>query len=727
MSAEQGSKKLGRRQWLQAAGKTTAAAAGVALFPPSIQRALAIPAARERGSLQDVQHVVILMQENRSFDHYFGTMSGVRGFGDRGVVPLASGQNVWSESDGKREILPFHLDTQTSTAMRVPGTPHTWSDAQQAWDQGRFGAWPRYKHFQSMGYYDTEDIPFQRALADAFTICDAHHCSIQTGTLANRIAFMTGTNYRPGMTQPAVTQTQAVIDNSNNRGELFGLYEWTTYPERLTAAGVSWRIYQDPQDNWGSLLAPWESFKAYQRAKPGEPLFENAMTHWSLESLQQHVTEDTLPQVSWIIPTPVWSEHPAESSPLQGASYTQQVLDILVSNPEVWSRTVFIVTFDENDGFFDHAPPPAPPSIDSEGRRFGMTTLGRELDGEYFTNDIAGVVATRPYGMGPRVPMYVVSPWSRGGWVCSQVFDHTSVIRFLEARFGVREPNISAFRRAVSGDLTSCFDFDNPNAEAFPELPDMSYATGETLVINGLPAVKLPDTPSMPAQDPGLRYSRALPYRLAVHTDSDPVNRLLQLTYDNAGTAGAVFHVYDRLHLERWPYRYVVEAGKSLVSPWATLENDGRYDLQVIGPNGFVRRIAGQLAEQEVASARPELRLDIIDANEGSLQLQAWNAGDVACEIKSSPNAYRSDAPFSLTLEPGAMPSSQSWSIRASGLWYDFTVTCPMLPGWSRQFAGRVENGQHGTSDPALCMDGQLYSRATRPRQRRASRAWLSK
>jgi phospholipase C len=188
-----------------------------------------------------------------------------------------------------------------------------------------------------------------------------------------------------------------------------------------------------------------------------------------------------------------------------------------------------------------------------------------------------------------------------------------------------------------------------------------------------------------------------------------------------------VFHVYDHLHLERWPYRYVVEAGKSLVSPWATLENDGRYDLQVIGPNGFLRRIAGQLAEPSVASARPELRLDIIDANEGSLQLQAWNAGDVACEIKSSPNAYRSDAPFSLTLEPGAMPSSQTWSIRASGLWYDFTVTCPMLQGWSRQFAGRVENGRHGTSDPALCMDGQLYSRATRPRQRRASRAWLSK
>src|SRR5262249_8499719 len=152
----------------------------------SIEKALAIPAARVSGTLMDVQHVVILMQENRSFDHYFGTMSGVRGYGDRSAITLPSGKPVWFQSDGVNEILPFHLDTETPTAMRVPDMPHSWPDAQLAWDLGRLGQWPRFKQFQSMGYYQPRDIPFQRALAEAFTVCDAHHCSIQSGTLANR-------------------------------------------------------------------------------------------------------------------------------------------------------------------------------------------------------------------------------------------------------------------------------------------------------------------------------------------------------------------------------------------------------------------------------------------------------------------------------------------------------------------------------------------------------------
>ena len=705
MTEQDAPRKIGRRQWLRAAGQTTAAAASVAVFPPSIQKALAIPAARVHGTLQDVEHVVILMQENRSFDHYFGTFSGVCGFGDKAAVPLASGKRIWAQSDGMREILPFHLDTHATTAMRVPGTPHTWSDAQLAWAEGKLSEWPRFKQFQSMGYYEPDDIPFQRALADAFTLCDAHHCSVQTGTLPNRVVFMTGTNHVPGMTRAAVDQREALIDNGNNRGQKLGLYHWTTYPERLQAAGVSWRIYQDPEDNWNGLLAPWESFEQYQQASAGEPLFDNAMTHWSLEALQEHVTERTLPQVSWIIPSPVWSEHPSASSPLQGASYIQRVLEILVSNPEVWSRTVFIITFDENDGFFDHAPPPAPPSLDVSGRSLGKTTLPPEaLRGEYYTNQIEGVTATRPYGMGPRVPMYVVSPWSGGGWVCSELFDHTSTIRFLEARFGVYEPNISPWHRAVSGDLTSCFDFERSNAE-LPNFPDMSYATGETLVITGLPPVRLPAEPRMPSQDPGLRYSRALPYRLEVNGRANLTRGTsLELTFENTGSRAAVFHVYDRLHLDRVPRRYTVEAGKSLSDFWSTVEDAGRYDLQIIGPNSFVRMFVGELRElpvqraglglPEVQLARHPLRHD--------LELRAWNAGDTACEIRVVANAYRPDSVLSLWLPRGAVPRALSWPVRASAFYYDFTVVCPTLPSWSRRFAGRVETGRHGVSDPAL-------------------------
>lgn len=702
MTRHQTPKRLGRRQWLLGASKTSVAAVGLSLLPVSIKRALAIPAARVTGTLQDVKHVVILMQENRSFDHYFGTMSGVRGFGDRTAPPLVTGKSVFWQSDGEREVLPFHLDTHKSTAMRVPGTPHSWGDAHNAWAEGRIREWPRFKRFQSMGYYEEDDIPFQRALADAFTLCDAYHCSIQSGTLANRVVFMTGTNFEPGRTSAAVDQSAAVINNANNRGAECGRYRWTTYPERLQAAGVTWRIYQNPDDNWGGVLAPWESFEAYTSAQPGEPLYENAMRHWSLEDLRAHVEEGSLPEVSWIIPSPVWSEHPAASSPLQGASYTQQVLDCLVANPEVWSRCVFLVTFDENDGFFDHVAPPAVPSyVGAEGELSGKTTLGESLGQMYYTNAIDDVAATRPFGMGPRVPMYVISPWSRGGWVCSETFDHTSAIRFLEARFGVEEPNISAWHRAVSGDLTRCFDFASSDADALPELPDMSYATGETLVIEGLPEVRLPEHPRMPEQDPGVRYSRALPYRLAVQPRLRVGQRRLELHFDNAGSAGAVFHVYDCLHLDRVPRRYTVEAGKALSDSWLVDSEAGRYDLHVLGPGGFMRRIAGALPGDTSGCALPELELRCL-FEEGCLEVACWNEGNDSCVIKASPNAYRSDRPFSLRLEPEYVPRKVHWSLARSGYWYDFSVVCPKLPGWVRHFAGRLETGRDGVTDPAL-------------------------
>jgi phospholipase C len=702
MQDDDASKAAGRRAFLKRAGAILGGAAAVGALPPGIQRALAIPAARVKGSIADVQHVVILMQENRSFDHYFGTMSGVRGFGDRALLPLPGGKPVWFQSDGTRDVLPFHLDTQHTTAMRVPGTPHTWPDAQLAWDQGRFGQWAKYKLFHSLGYYEEDDIPFQRALADAFTLCDAHHCAIQTGTLPNRVVFMTGTNVTPGLARAASSQSEALIDNQNNRGQKLGLYDWTTYPERLTQAGVRWRIYQNPADNWGGLLAPWESFAQYQNAQPGEALHENAMRAWSLQDLEAHVQDGTLPQVSWIIPSPVWSEHPSASSPLQGASYTQQVLDILVSNPEVWSKTVFLITFDENDGFFDHMPPPAVPSYNADGTRAGKTTLGTSIDAEYYTNEVGGVSATRPYGMGPRVPMYVVSPWSRGGFVNSQVFDHTSTIRFLEARFGVFEPNITPWHRAVSGDLTSCFDFAHPNDRELPELPDMSHATGETLVITGLPPVVLPETQSLPQQDPGVRYSRALPYVLHAHVVQRALSDELGIAFENLGRAGVVFHVYDLLHLERLPRRYTVEAGKSLLDIWQTAADEGRYHLRVLGPNGFLRQFSGTLLPAHARRvALPEVRIGYQPFTR-SLELVAWNLGSTAIALRLESSVYREPESTTLLLRPFSRPLQHNWSLRASGNWYDVTLRAELLPTWSRRFAGRLETGHDGVTDPAL-------------------------
>ena len=331
----------------------------------------------------------------------------------------------------------------------------------------------------------------------------------------------------------------------------------------------------------------------------------------------------------------------------------------------------------------------------------GSTLDPKVMRGLYYRNEIGGVIATRPYGLGPRVPLYVISPWSRGGWVCSQVFDHTSTIRFIEARFGVSEPNISPWHRAISGDLTSCFDFTRTDDEPLADLPDVSHAKGETLVIADLPRVELPREPFMPSQDPGVRCSRALPYRLAVHASPNLETESLDLRLENTGEAGAVLHVYDRLQLKQPPHRYTLEAAKVLTASWPTHKTDGRYDLHIMGPNGLLWRFTGRLPAQSAETPLPEVRLKH-DPELQAIGLEVWNSGDQPCEIETRPNIYRSDRAHSLTVMPASPPTEVSWPVHASGFWYDFSVICPSLPEWSRRFAGRLETGKHGITDPAL-------------------------
>ena len=427
--------------------RATAAAA----LAPAIARALAIDAHVRSGTIADVDHVVVLTQENRSFDHYFGATNGVRGFADRFPIPLADapgrrGMTVWTQTNTAGRpgapplIAPFPLNTAESFAlMRVEGTPHNWSDAQTAWDEGRMSAWPASKTERAMGFYRRDDIPFQHALADAFTLCDAYHCSIQSGTNSNRLFLWSGTN------DPSGRFGGPSISNSHDRLATDGghpdSYRWPTYFERLQAAGVTWRIYQDMADNFTDN--PAAGFKAFRDSLAGAPgadarLARRGLGTWTLRALREDVLAGNLPQVSYVVAPAADSEHPAPSSPAQGADFTARVIAALTADPAVWARTVLFVNYDENDGFFDHAPPPAPPSVR------GSTVLGGstvDLTGEYHRIRTPSeapadrdALIGRPYGLGPRVPMFVVSPWSRGGYVDSQVFDHTSVIRFLERR-----------------------------------------------------------------------------------------------------------------------------------------------------------------------------------------------------------------------------------------------------------------------------------------------------
>lgn len=453
-----------RRLLGTAAGVAAAAAAG--LMPPNVRRLLA----RENspGSLADIKHVVLLMQENRSFDHYFGTLAGVRGFADPQALTLPNGRSVFHQPDPAHPdgfMLPFHLNTRTSNAHKIPSTSHAWMVQHDSWNHGAMDNWmPAHRKADGvkapyvMGYHTRADIPFQFALAEAFTICDGYFCSVMGPTWPNRMYWMTGTIDPGGQHGGPMTGNTPMAGGGR----------WKTYAERLQDGGISWRVYQQA-DNYGCNLL--EQFETFRRADSNSPLYTRGMLRGPEGQFEYDAINDRLPTVSWIIPPSTQSEHP-DYMPAAGAAFVASKLDAIAANPDVWAKTAFILNYDENDGIFDHVVPPTPPA-DTAGE---------------FVNGL-------PIGAGFRVPCVIVSPWTAGGWVCSQPFDHTSVLQFLERVTGVREPNITDWRRRTFGDLTAAFRFDEAPAQPV-KLPD----TAGPLVRAGYEAAALP-APALPGSD----------------------------------------------------------------------------------------------------------------------------------------------------------------------------------------------------------------------------------
>lgn len=717
---------MNRREFLLNSTKTMFGTAALASFPFSIQKALAIDAKVESGTIQDVKHIVILTQENRSFDNYFGTLKGVRGFGDRFTIPMTEGRKVWEQYDAKKnKILPYHLDSRLGNAQRVSGTPHSWSDGQAAWDNGRMSDWVAHKKPQSMGYYKKQEVEYQFALANAFTICDAYHCAMHAGTNPNRKFIWTGTNGPTGAGVASVVNEFDGIGPSNEG------YEWTTYPERLQQAGVSWKIYQNMPDNFTDN--PLAGFKQYRRAneQSGQPVsndvlvcpaydekidatqplykgIANTMPDGGfLGTFKTDIAQGKLPQVSWLVAPATYSEHPGPSSPVQGAWYIQEVLNALTENPQVWSQTVLLVNFDENDGFFDHIPSPSAPSKDEKGVVQGKTTLSdQQVSYEYFTHPAVATAKSQPatdgrvYGPGVRVPMYVISPWSRGGWVNSQVFDHTSILQFLEKRFGVQEPNISPYRRAVCGDLTTAFDFKTPNLLPVNELVGKkTKAEADAIRVAQalLPQVPVPSQQQFAQQEMGIRPSRALPYILHTSAKVDAAQKTVKLMFSNTGKQAAVFHVYNRLDLTAIPRRYMVEAGKQLDDIWNA--TNGQYDLWVLGPNGFHRAFKGNLSQANQTQALPEIRV-CVEECDANLYLKVRHDGSKSVKLTVNANAYLANKTWNI--ETDHSEKELVWDMSEFGGWYDFTVTLADDATFSRRFAGRIETQEDSISDPYM-------------------------
>jgi phospholipase C len=832
-----------RRDFLKFATMMSGGAGLSAFTPDVIKRAYAIQP--DPGSTYvDAEHIVVLMQENRSFDHAFGSLQGVRGFNDPRAIRLANGNSVFVQTNAAGvSYAPWRMGIRDTKATWMGSLPHSRESQVDAWNNGRHDGWLEAKKSHSdeyaklpltMGHYTREDLPFYYALADAFTICDQNYCSAMTSTTPNRSFLWTGT-----------VRNEQRVDSDvfmrNDEIEVGGM-TWPTYPERLQKAGVSWKCYQNELTRSGGLSHEehsWlsnftcnllEYFSAYnveaypdsvlgiqermaaltplveslerkavtsqsprlqielerQRAalerlrvaskKSGEALYKelseqqralhdsafvtnagdphfriletlkfedaNVREHMQVPAgdifhqFRKDVNQGKLPTISWLVAPSKFSDHPA--LPWYGAWYVSEAMNILTSNPAIWKKTIFILTYDENDGYFDHAPVfvAADPKRPETGRASEGINTGLEYT--YAADELKqgaseGSARSGPIGMGFRVPMIIASPWSRGGWVNSQLFDHTSVLmfmeQFLQKKYGknVQEENLSAWRRVVSGDLISAFRPYHPDSPGLHYVDRNSFAISIQEARNkqlpsGFSALTQSEVEEinrgglhssvMPKQEPGTRQACAIPYEFYADGSLDLSGKQFNIQLKagkethKESSAGTAFNVYlhnllpsgenagNRLNVAT----YTVGRGQQLQEafPLSLFEHD-RYSIEVHAPNGFYRSFRGNsTAKRLTVQAKYEQKNGKAT---GNIVLSLANPGDQSLPATITDNAYKA-ATKKLMLAANK-EQDIPLDLSKSHNWYDFTVSWDEGRCESR-FAGHVDDGVPSVTDPFM-------------------------
>lgn len=843
-----------RRDFLKKAMLLSGAAGVGSVFPDSVLRAMAIDP-KKGSTYLDAEHIVILMQENRSFDHCFGTLQGVRGFNDPRAIMLPDKNLVWMQTNNAGETYtPFRFDIRNTKATWIGSTPHSRSSQVDANNLGKYDQWLQSKRVRNkkfadapltLGYYNREDIPIYYAMADAFTVGDHNFCSAMTSTNPNRLFLWAGT-----IREQQNGQSEALIRNLGD--DRWGVLHFDTFPERLEKNGISWKFYQNDIDCGGGFTGderawlanfgcnPLEWFANYNvrfspryiqslhkqiATLPGEikeleqklqsmsrddasfakmetalakrkevlnkarkevidfsrenydklsakekSLYNRAFTTnagdpWYHEvttlsyeengekrelsvprgdvlyQFRKDVESGQLPTVSWLSAAQNFSDHP--SAPWYGSLYLSEILNILTQNPEVWKKTIFIVTFDENDGYFDHMPPyVAPDPLDAST---GKCSPGIDTDVEYIRLESelnAGIPKREarggPIGLGFRVPLLIASPWSRGGQVLSEICDHTSVLQFLEGfikqKFNrdVKETNISDWRRTVTGDLTSAFkpyNGEKPEKINFlkkePFIKDIYNARFKEDPSDFKPLSKEqidqinkdPFSPSAmkPQQEPGVRTLCPLHYQLYADAKLSSDKKNLELTLKakdeifGRRSKGSPFNVYfprkyagrDGTFENTGSRSYAVVAGGDLSDTWPvqSFEN-GIYHVRVYGPNGFFRECAGKASDPEIAIdcdyERSRRSIKKLTGNL-SLNIISLNPGR-SHTIEIHDNAYKNKPIKKLITNESAIVLNLGKSFG----WYDFTVRVQGYDDFERRYAGHVETGEAGYTDPFM-------------------------
>ncbi|MEJ5056517.1 phosphocholine-specific phospholipase C [Sphingobacterium sp. MYb382] len=830
-----------RRDFIKKAALLSGSAALFNMMPATIQKALAINPAKG-SSFYDAEHIVFLMQENRSFDHLYGTLKGVRGFNDPRAIDLPNKNKVWLQTNPQGDTYaPFRLNVKETKAPWMGSTPHGWADQTDARNKGKYDRWlevkkPYNKDYNdiplTLGYCDRADFPFYYSLADAFTICDQHFSSSITGTHPNRWYWMTGT-----VREQNKPEAKAHLWNISDYSK--PTLDWKTFPERLQEHAVSWRIYQNEltlgfglnskESNWLGNFGTnvMEYFKAYnvrlhtsslknteerkkivreeikrigenpttdadkqrliaaqkvlllidtsektytQEAYDDLTLYQRALNENAfsvnkddpdfhtltsikyddqgeqreleipkgdiLHQFRQDVKNNKLPTVSWLMSPGNFSDHPG--MPWFGSWYVNEVMEILLENPEIWKKTIFILTYDENDGFFDHVPPYAVPNPYKTDQGKVSKTIDTRLD--FVTNDQqtnpsadAGRLRESSIGLGYRVPLIIASPWTRGGYVNSEVFDHTSSLQFLEhfiakkLKKNVVEENISSWRRSICGDLTSVFrpyqgekiesptplnktaflhEIQNAKFKAIPQ-NFKALSAAEIQQLNTNPA----SSPYFPKQEKGTKPANSIPYELYVDGVFNPENKTYNISFQaqnnvfGSKSAGAPFllyamNPYEGEQLRTW--EYAVAVGDTIGDHWDIRKFDNQqYHFRVYAPNGFYREFKGTSAPADLSiSCRYEFVAGKPAQLTGNLLFIVKNTNKSPKELIIEDKSYKK-SPIRKTIA-GNSQQEIVVSLKDSFNWYDLQLRVNGNKEWSERFAGHIETIQVSTTDPLM-------------------------
>jgi phospholipase C len=425
--------------------KLLALGAASAALPSAIQKAWAIDAKAPTGTIRDVEHVVVLMQENRSFDHYFGRFGQYAGRTDIEVPPVdATNPEVAGDALAPRHAL------SRAPHLCFSDTSHSWQASHAQYNEGKNDGFYETNHragalqngTRALSWYDERDIPFYYALAKEFGIGDQYFCSLLGPTWPNRMYLVAGTSF-------------------GNSGNTFANIDAHPFPandavlfDELEKRHVDWKFFTNGGPPGATAVVG-----------PGIGTRWNRDVVDSLEEFEEAARAGKLPAVAFVDPNYLLTgsvegedEHPPSDIQL-GQRFVARVVTALTTSPQ-WKRSALFITYDEHGGIYDHVAPPkacAPDDLAPKDKE------GAPVPGAFDR-----------YGF--RVPFIVVSPYTKKGYVSHTVYDHTSILRFIQARF--RVPALTS-RDANAAIPIDFFDFAAPPNLVPPALPSATVNQAE--------------------------------------------------------------------------------------------------------------------------------------------------------------------------------------------------------------------------------------------------------